>query len=67
LGRDEKTMMPDLSFRNFKAGSWDLRKRERRQRQDMIEFPDRRRSERRGADLEFDRELTWVDKPGSDE
>jgi hypothetical protein len=60
-------MTPDLSIRNFKAGSWDLRKRERRQSQVAIEFPDRRSNERRGSDVEFDRDLTWVSKPGLDE
>jgi len=60
-------MTPDLSLRNFKAGSWDLRKRERRQSQVTIEFPDRRSNERRAADVKFDQDLTWVSKPGLDE
>jgi hypothetical protein len=60
-------MMPDLSLRTFKAGSWDLRKRDRRQSQIVIEFPDRRRDERRQADRDSDRELTWVNRPGLDE
>ena len=60
-------MMPDLSFRKFKDGSWDLRKRERRQSQVAIEFPDRRWNERRASDVDFERDLTWVSKPGLDE
>jgi hypothetical protein len=65
-------MTPDLSFRSFKAGSWDLRKRERRERQLTIEFSDRRGRERRGAAdeidrSEIDRDVTWVSKPALDE
>lgn len=33
--------------RRFSGGSWDLRKDERRKAQEPIEFPDRRKNERR--------------------
>lgn len=59
--------MPDPSFRIFAAGSWDLRKRDRRQRQVVIEFPDRRRTERRGVQTDSEPELTWESKPWLDE
>ena len=61
-------MMPDLSFRSFHGGSWDLRKRERRQVQVLIPFPDRRQGERREALANEDShsELKWVSKPGLD-
>jgi hypothetical protein len=62
-------MMPDPSFRSFHGGAWDLRKRERRQSQDLIAFPDRRQSERRKTipEEEFHSELKWLSKPGLDE
>ncbi len=36
-----------LPKRNFKGGSWDLRKEERRKAQVMIDFRDRRMADRR--------------------
>lgn len=63
-------MMPDPSNRNFKGGSWDLRKRERRERQTVIGFPDRRQIDRRMSGLPFETseiELTWVSRPRQDE
>jgi hypothetical protein len=66
----DPVMMPEPSARNFKDGSWDLRKRDRRQSQVAIPFPDRRLSERRSSldsSAEPDSELTWVAKPRWDE
>lgn len=64
-------MKPETSLRSFHAGSWDLRKRERRQVQVLIPFPDRRRNERRAikALVEADShpDLKWMSKPGLDE
>lgn len=57
------TMTRDLSLRNFKGGSWDLRKEDRRRMQLEISFPDRRRSNRRSTSpgpVSEDGELTWV-------
>jgi hypothetical protein len=56
-------MMRDLSLRNFKGGSWDLRKEDRRRIQLEISFPDRRRNDRRSnapAPASEDGDLTWV-------
>jgi hypothetical protein len=63
-------MLPDPALRNFKKGSWDLRKRDRRERQSAISFPDRRRQDRRtfSADsVSNDIDLTWVSRPRLDE
>lgn len=63
-------MMPDPSMRNFKGGSWDLRRTERRQAQVEIPFPDRRLFDRRTGMAEqrgFESEVTWVSRPRSDE
>lgn len=62
----------NLSSRNFKGGSWDLRKDERRKAQSTIAFPDRRANNRRtaskGEDPVFDMEsLHWVTKSALDE
>lgn len=60
------------SLRNFKGGSWDLRKNDRRKAQSSIAFPDRRAVERRGVTQADDRNLnadslTWVSKSPLDE
>jgi hypothetical protein len=63
-------MMPDPSVRNFKGGSWDLRKRERRERQTAIAFPDRRQLDRRTLTTPYessDFDLTWVNRNRLDE
>ncbi len=63
-------MMQGESTRNFKGGSWDMRKVDRRREQLTIAFPDRRMSDRRASAQEFrilDSELTWSAKPGLDE
>lgn len=64
-------MKPEPSTRSFQGGSWDLRKRERRQVQVLIPFPDRRRNERRTvqalAEDDSNSELKWMSKPGLDE
>lgn len=60
--------------RSFKGGDWDLRKDERRQVQQVISFPDRRKDERRltkmhdhyATRLGID-SLSWVDPIGLDE
>ena len=62
----------DSLDRSYKAGSWDLRKEERRLRQNEISFPDRRKDERRLTMLQdhYDMRVgtvNWVDKPGLDE
>ena len=43
-----------FSLRNFKGGSWDLRKNDRRKAQSSIAFPDRRGFERRSLTLADD-------------
>lgn len=57
--------------RSFRGGSWDLRKLDRRKDQLTIEFPDRRKNDRRLADQaeEFsgDGLLQWVDPTGRNE
>lgn len=56
-------MMGEPAFRSFKEGSWDLRRQERRRRQDIIAFPDRRQADRRAKSMEPDSsepELTWI-------
>jgi len=64
-------MQPVTSLRGFQGGSWDLRKRERRQVQAYIPFPDRRRDERRAtqalAEDDSHSDLKWMNKPGLDE
>lgn len=60
------------SLRNFKGGSWDLRKNDRRKAQSSIAFPDRRGFERRSLTLADDQNLnadslTWVSKSPLDE
>lgn len=64
-------MIREKSSRDFKGGSWDLRKNDRRRCQETIGFPDRRRNDRRatsqdGADDLAD-SLTWVSKSGLDD
>jgi hypothetical protein len=63
-------MMPEHATRNFKGGSWDLRKQERRASQAAIAFPDRRQVDRRAGtnySESFDPDLTWVRRPRLDE
>lgn len=63
-------MMLESATRNYKGGSWDLRKRERRETQTAIAFPDRRQAERRASTTfseSTDAELTWVRRPRLDE
>ena len=60
------------SLRNFKGGSWDLRRNDRRKAQEMISFPERRAEDRRltakadnlFSDLES---LQWKSMSGLDE
>jgi hypothetical protein len=61
-------MKPFESQRNFSAGSWDLRKVERRQVQCEIDFPNRRGAQRRSQFIEVELMLEpdpeiVVDKP----
>ena len=60
-----------MSIRNFKGGSWDLRKDERRKESQTIGFPERRAIERRGATRADDSAgidmLQWVTKSALDE
>jgi hypothetical protein len=63
-------MIREQSSREFKGGSWDLRKNDRRRYQATIGFTDRRQNDRRatsqdGADDLAD-SLTWVSKSGLD-
>lgn len=66
-------MVKDVgTLRNFKGGSWDLRKDERRKVQRGIAFPERRRNSRRNADKTEDNPiasdlLRWVSKSDLDE
>ncbi len=61
------------SLRNFKGGSWDLRKNDRRKAQSSIGFPDRRARERRDVVSPADDRamnvdsLTWLSKSALDE
>ncbi|GEM_PF-3498205 len=60
------------SSRNFKGGSWDLRKIDRRKLQATIEFPDRRANDRRAGSQGDDQALgmdglQWVTKSALDE
>jgi hypothetical protein len=62
----------NFSIRNFKGGSWDLRKNDRRKAQSIIAFPDRRANNRRTASKSDDRvpemdSLEWVTKSVLDE
>jgi len=54
--------------RTFRGGSWDLRRIDRRKEQLTIEFPDRRKNDRRMADKPEDFSvgglLEWVDPYG---
>lgn len=66
-----RPMIREHSSRNFKGGSWDLRKQDRRRFQAAIAFPDRRQIDRRAtsqdeADAVSD-SLTWVRTPGLDD
>jgi hypothetical protein len=54
-----------MSLRNFKGGSWDLRKDDRRKDQQPIPFADRRQGKRRGA--EAGDGIQWVTKSDLDE
>lgn len=63
-------MMQGDSIRNFKGGSWDMRKEDRRRGQMDIAFPDRRLSDRRASAREFrlaESDLTWSRQPRMDE
>ncbi|HKP97732.1 MAG TPA: hypothetical protein VJ385_18475 [Fibrobacteria bacterium] len=65
-------MEEHMSLRNFKGGSWDLRKDERRKQAQNIGFPDRRRAiDRRKTAQAEDRAagdiLQWVTKSSLDE
>ncbi len=59
------------SLRNFKGGSWDLRKDDRRKELLEIEFPDRRANSRRAnektANVFTVDALHWVTKSDLDE
>jgi hypothetical protein len=61
------------TLRNFKGGSWDLRKDDRRKAQLSIAFPDRRAEDRRGLVPQSDDRamnvdsLRWVSKSALDE
>jgi hypothetical protein len=62
----------NTSSRNFKGGSWDLRKNDRRKAQSTIAFPDRRANNRRGVSQDDDQapdmdSLQWVSKSALDE
>lgn len=63
-------MIREQDSRNFKGGSWDLRKQDRRRYQEAIAFPDRRQNNRRAtAQDESDPladSLTWVSKSSLD-
>ena len=59
-------------LRTFRRGAWDLRRIERRKEQMTIEFPDRRKDDRRTADKEEESfspagMLMWVDQSELDE
>lgn len=58
-------------LRSFRRGAWDLRRIERRKEQVTIEFPDRRKDDRRTSDKEEDYSaagmLMWVDNSELDE
>ena len=60
-----------MSLRNFKGGSWDLRKDERRKESQVIGFPERRATDRRGNARADDAAgtdmLQWVSKSALDE
>ena len=62
---------PPSDIRNFRGGSWDLRKLDRRKHQLALEFPDRRKHDRRladqGEDFSGDGQLQWVDPSDRDE
>lgn len=63
-------MNREHSSRNYKGGSWDLRKQERRHCQETIGFPNRRENDRRATSQNRSQEmaesLTWVRPPGLD-
>jgi hypothetical protein len=59
-----------MSLRNFKGGSWDLRKTDRRKQSMAIAFPERRTTDRRNASAAEDAPqdiLQWVSKSSLDE
>lgn len=65
-------MNKQTDLRTFRRGAWDLRRLERRKEQMTIEFPDRRKNDRRTADKEEDEYsaagmLMWVDNSELDE
>ncbi len=59
-------MVKEESNRNYKGGSWDLRKNDRRRYQETISFPDRRQQHRRATSqdeaMDAGIDLTWVSK-----
>lgn len=60
----------ESDLRKFRGGNWDLRKLDRRKEQMTIEFPDRRKQDRRNAGQEEDFSgagLQWVDPSSLDE
>ncbi|MEO7427245.1 MAG: hypothetical protein ABI036_18800 [Fibrobacteria bacterium] len=67
--------MQHTDLRNFKGGSWDLRKSDRRKWLQSIGFPDRRTNDRRcisvvapAMEIRLAAEmLQWVTKSGLDE
>jgi hypothetical protein len=63
-------MIREQSSRNYKGGSWDLRKQDRRRFQASIGFPDRRQNDRRATSQEgvedLTDSLTWVRPTGLD-
>jgi hypothetical protein len=67
----QREHLDKMSLRNFKGGSWDLRKTERRTQLQSIGFPDRRANDRRfgsNAAVSSDADmLQWVTKSGLDE
>lgn len=64
-------MNRQTDLRSFRGGAWDLRRIERRKEQQTIEFPDRRKNDRRLSDKEQDfaaaGKLLWVDPSDLDE
>lgn len=59
-----------IALRNFKGGSWDLRKNDRRKESQSIGFPERRSTERRNLRRMAStggETLQWLTKSGLDE
>lgn len=58
-------MNKQSDLRSFRGGAWDLRKVDRRKEQLTIEFPDRRKNDRRNVDQAEDFTaagmLQWVE------